>query len=88
MDDTALAIYFLGVKEKTIGPVVQDKQARVHHGLIGHGNAGDVVDCFIYTGVGIEVLTEANTFRCQPIDDLIAGEIDCTIEAHVLQEVS
>lgn len=67
---------------------MQYQQARVYDCFIRYRNARNVVDGFVYTGVGVEVLTESYAFCCKPVNQLVAGEVDCSVETHVLEEVS
>ncbi len=88
MNHTTFLVDFLGVESKVVGPVVEDKEARVLYALTSHGHVGNVVDSLINTGVGIEVDAKLHTNRFEPVAERRAGIIGCAVETHVFKEVS
>ena len=67
---------------------MQNKQTRVDGTSNLHIDIVDVIDSFVESRVGIEVLTELHTDALQVLLQTITREVFCAIEAHVLEEVS
>ena len=72
---------------------MQNDEAGVCHARLAHGSVGYVIDGLVYGGVGIEVGTELYAVAFTPVTygafaAIAVGEVACTIECHVLQEVS
>ena len=87
MYDTSLFIYFLGVEEQCVGPVVEYEQTAVLHAFAGCRHAGYVVDGFVHRCVSVEVVAELHANAFKPVHEGVAGKTLCAVEAHVLEEV-
>ncbi len=87
VDHTAFGVDFFIVESQGVGPVVEDKKARVLHAGACDGYRRDIVDSFVHRCVGIEVVAEFHAYRLKIVDDAFAGEILGAVEAHVFKEV-
>ena len=89
---TAFLVDFLVGQFDSARPVVQDQQTRVYDVDVVGGHVADVVYSLVYCCIGVQVGTELDTFGFTPRYDaqtcFIPGEVLCTVESHVLQEVS
>ena len=87
VDDAALLVDVLTLEKQAVSPVMEDPQAGVDGARNGNRHVVDVINCFVYGRVCIQVSSELHTDRFQILDQSVAGEMLGAIEAHVLKEV-
>ncbi len=88
VDNATLLVNLFRVEGKTISPVAKDEQTRVESALTSCRYVVDIVNSLVDAGVGIQVATKLHADRLAIADEVVAWEIVCAIEAHMLKEVS
>ena len=87
VDDSAFLVDFFRIKGQVVGPVVKDQQTGVNYTFAGNGDVIDVIDRFVDGSVGIQVGSKLHSDAFQPFTQGIVGEMGCSVETHVFQEV-
>ena len=83
----ALLVYLLRVERQSVRPVVEYEQARVDSSAAVCGHVGYVVYRLVDACVGIEVSAKLHADRFAVAQQVIALEMLCAVEAHVLKKV-
>ena len=85
-DDAPFLVDLRRIEGDVVRPVFEDEQRPVNHrGIVG-GNL-QFVDGFIEARVGIHVRAEPHAERLHEGGDVLSGEVQRAVEAHVLDEV-
>ena len=86
-DHAALGIDLLVQEQQTATPIAHHKQRAVNDAFAIRRYIRKTVNGLVNRGIGIDVSAEINTYRLKIIDDPFAGEMLCSVESHMLQEM-
>ena len=67
---------------------MQDQEACVNDGLSHQRNIVEHVLGLVDAGGGIDIATKGGTYALEPVENALPREVLCSIETHVLKEMS
>ena len=86
VDNLTLGIYLIAFEQDTRRPIVQNKQTGIDE-TFSCRDIGNIIYRLIDRCIGIEVGTEFHTVVFEIIDNVFPGEMGCSIERHMFEEV-
>ena len=87
-DHTSLCVDLGRVVCHEVRVVVEDEKARVKDALPYDRDVVEHVLCLLEACRSVDVASELSSDALEPVEELLAREVFCTVEAHVLEEVS